>query len=186
MIPCNQQTPNGNSICYCSIIWCHMNQEVQILEELRELHLRMCRRFNDGVRAHGISIARLNLLALIDRWGSIRSTDIADALGQTPRTVTEAVDALERDGRVIRELDPKDRRAKRISLTEAGRAVLQEVSPYRETFAVEFFAGLDSRDVSKLLRILQRLNEQTSTLGVVGRPDQIDACGTDTGQKQSN
>jgi len=91
-----------------------MSVQHELMEQMRDLHLRMHRLFNDRMRAQGASLAQLKLLLLIERCGEMRSTDIAEALGQAPRTVTEAVDAAERDGLVVRNPDPSDRRAKRI------------------------------------------------------------------------
>lgn len=142
-----------------------MSTQNDILEQMRDLHMRMHRLFNDRMRAQGASLAQLKLLMLIKRCGQMRSTDIADALGQAPRTVTEAVDAAERDGLVVRTPDPNDRRAKRINLTEAGHAVIREVEPYRDVFAAEFFECLPQQDLETFLSILVRLNGRIVEMG---------------------
>jgi DNA-binding MarR family transcriptional regulator len=142
-----------------------MSIEQELLEQMRDLHMRMHRLFNDRVRAQGASLAQLKLLMLVDRAGSIRSTDIADNLGQAPRTVTEAVDALERDGLVVRSPDPNDRRAKRISLTPAGETVVRDAAPHRDAFAAEFFEALSQADRDEFLRILRKLNDRIMDMG---------------------
>ena len=143
----------------------------QLLEQMRELHLRMHRLFNDRMRAQGASLAQLKLLSLIERSGPIRSTDIADALGQAPRTVTEAVDGLERDGLVVRTPDPLDRRAKRISLTEEGHAVIRAVAPHKEAFSAQLFEVLGEDDQNRFLSILETLNERLVEMGAGSTPD---------------
>lgn len=143
----------------------------QLLEQMRELHLRMHRLFNDRMRAQGASLAQLKLLSLIQRSGPIRSTDIADALGQAPRTVTEAVDGLERDGLVVRTPDPLDRRAKRISLTGEGQAVIREVAPHKEAFSTQLFEVLGEEDQTRFLSILKTLNERLVQMGAQSTPD---------------
>lgn len=156
---------SSNTILYGTTIFPIMSWELDLLEQMRDLNLRMHRLFNDHVRAQGASLAQLKLLLLIDRGGSIRATDITESLGQAPRTVTEAIDTLEREGLVVREPDPKDRRAKRISLTEAGRAKLEAAAPYRDQFAREFFVDLSERERTELLRVLQRLNRRLIAMG---------------------
>jgi DNA-binding MarR family transcriptional regulator len=155
----------GNTILYGPTLFLVMSIEHEILEEMRDLHQRMHRLFNDRVRERGTSLAQLKLLMLLDRAGPIRSTDIADTLNQAPRTVTEAVDALERDGLAMRTPDPNDRRAKRISLTPAGAVVVQEVAPYRDAFAAEFFETLPAADMAEFLRILKTLNDRIIEMG---------------------
>jgi len=142
-----------------------MSVQHELMEQMRDLHLRMHRLFNDRMRAQGASLAQLKLLLLIERCGEMRSTDIAEALGQAPRTVTEAVDAAERDGLVVRNPDPSDRRAKRINLTEEGRAVIRDVAHHREAFTAQFFGVLDSEDQEKFLTILQTLNDRLVEMG---------------------
>ncbi len=142
-----------------------MSVQHELMEQMRDLHLRMHRLFNDRMRAQGASLAQLKLLLLIERCGEMRSTDIAEALGQAPRTVTEAVDAAERGGLVVRNPDPSDRRAKRINLTEEGRAVIRDVAPHREAFTAQFFGVLDSEDQEKFLTILQVLNDRLVEMG---------------------
>ncbi|TCM15728.1 DNA-binding MarR family transcriptional regulator [Novosphingobium sp. PhB165] len=136
-----------------------------MMEQLRDLHLRMYRLFNERMRAQGASLAQIKLLLLIERGGSVRSTDICDALGQAPRTVTEAVDGLEREGLAVRNPDPDDRRAKRISLTEAGRALIREVEPHKDAFTAQFFEVLTDADQASFLRILETLNDRLVDMG---------------------
>lgn len=155
----------GNTILYGTTTFQRMNIEQELLEQMRDLHMRMHRLFNDRVRERGASLAQLKLLMLVDRAGSIRSTDIADSLGQAPRTVTEAIDAAQRDGLVVRQPDPNDRRAKRISLTPAGQQVVQDAAPQRDAFAAEFFEALSGADREEFLRLLKKLNDRIVEMG---------------------
>ena len=155
----------GNGISYGPTIFLAVSIRFQTMEQMRDLHMRMHRLFNDRMRAQGASLAQLKVLHYIERFGSVRSTDICDALGQAPRTVTEAVDGLERDGLAVRMPDPNDRRAKRISLTEAGRAVIREVEPHKEAFIAQFFSVLNDEDQEHLLRTLEVLNERLVEMG---------------------
>jgi DNA-binding MarR family transcriptional regulator len=61
-------------------------------------------------------------MAHIDIDGGTRLSTIAERANITPQAVGELVDDLERLGYVVRRPDPDDRRAKRIVLTDRGRA----------------------------------------------------------------
>ena len=78
----------------------------------------------DGVAAAGFPNrpAHSSVMAHIDLEGGTRLTTIAARANITPQAVGELVDDLQRLGYVVREADPADRRAKRIVLTERGRA----------------------------------------------------------------
>jgi DNA-binding MarR family transcriptional regulator len=135
------------------------------MEGMRDLHLRMHRLMNDRMKAQGASLAQLKLLSFIERSVSVRSIDISDVFGHTPRTVTEAVDALERDGLVVRTPDPTDRRAKRISITDAGRVVVREVDPLKQAFTMQIFDALSDVDRQEMLRLLEALNMRLTEMG---------------------
>lgn len=140
----------------------------ELADSLRDFYLRMHRLMNDRMKAQGASFAQLKLLIFIERSGHVRSIDISDALGHTPRTVTEAVDGLERDGLVCRTPDPHDRRAKRISVTEAGRAVVRDVDPFKQEFVKSIFDAVSGEDQQHMLRLLELLNVRLTALGAPG------------------
>src|ERR1700754_202509 len=103
-------------------------------EALRDFYLRSQRVLDKVSTSHGASIARLRLMTQIASEGSARFVDLVEAFGYAPRTITDAVDALEADALIERRPDPVDRRAKRISLTAAGEAVLKAAGPAQQQF----------------------------------------------------
>ncbi|MGE5136400.1 MAG: MarR family winged helix-turn-helix transcriptional regulator [Gemmatimonadota bacterium] len=88
-----------------------------------------------------------------------RMTELADHLGIAPRSVTTVIDALERAGLVRREVDPRNRRAIRLHLTEHGRAVRDEMRQARRRAAEDLFAPLPVSDRQALGEILSRLDQ---------------------------
>src|SRR5919204_2678260 len=75
----------------------------------------------------GIRPAHLPVFANMARGGK-RLTDLAEAASMSLSAMQELVDELHRRGFVERRLDPRDRRAKLIVLTEEGRAALAPAS----------------------------------------------------------
>ncbi|MFE2564825.1 MarR family winged helix-turn-helix transcriptional regulator [Streptomyces mirabilis] len=93
---------------------------------------------DDGMTADGFSLARTKVLQVLDRRGTVRQSVLAQELGQAPRSVTQSVEALEREGLVEWTADPHDGRSKLVRLapegakalaagTAAGEQVLREV-----------------------------------------------------------
>jgi DNA-binding MarR family transcriptional regulator len=136
-----------------------------LMEGMRDLHLRMHRLLNDRMRNQGASLSQLKLLLFIERSVSIRAIDISEAFGYAPRTVTEAIDALERDGLILRTPDPNDRRAKRITITDEGRAVIRDVDPCRHAFTAQVFEVLTQADQDEMQRLLNILNRRLIEMG---------------------
>lgn len=95
----------------------------------------------------------LRVLARAD--GPQRLCDVASALDVVPRSVTSKVDHADAAGFVRRLPDPSDRRSTRVELTDAGRALLEQIGQHRGERADDLLRGLSSTDRSELLRLLR-------------------------------
>lgn len=82
----------------------------------------------------------------------------------TPRTVTELVDGLERDGLVQRRDDPSDRRAKLVFLTNTGRRVNGLAMAARRDTIAEIFAGLSASQRDVLGQVLTSINDRVTAI----------------------
>ncbi|AUW59602.1 MarR family transcriptional regulator [Sphingobium sp. SCG-1] len=132
----------------------------QLMDSMRELTLRMHRLFNIELKAQGTSLAQLKLLLFIEHMAQARAIDISEAFGFAPRTVTEAIDGLERDGLVRRDPVPNDRRAKYIRVTDAGSKVISDAAPARQAIASRIFQALTPTEEQELLRLVKVLNDR--------------------------
>lgn len=136
-----------------------------IAAALRDFYLRSHRVLDRIMTERGASYARAKLLMFIVPQGFCRSTDIAAHFGYAPRTVTEAIDGLERDGLVRREPDPDDRRAKRISLTDLGRTIADAAEQSRRDYVETVFSALDEAERVEIVRLVAKLNHRLAELG---------------------
>jgi len=71
-----------------------------------------------------------------------------------PRSVTTVIDALEEAGLVHREIDPHNRRAIRLHLTERGGAYRDDMREARRRAAEDLFAPLTAEDRKALAQLL--------------------------------
>jgi DNA-binding MarR family transcriptional regulator len=81
-------------------------------------------------------------------------TEVADRLGIVPRSVTTVIDALEQAGLVRREIDPRNRRAILLHLTERGLAFRDDMRQARRRAAEDLFAPLTAEDRKTLAELL--------------------------------
>lgn len=133
-------------------------------DALRDFYISTHRALDRLMKSQGASLARTKLLGYISRQDSVRSADIAEAFGQAPRTITEALDGLERDGLIRRDPDPQDRRAKRISITPAGIAAIEASEPSRRAFIDEVFGVLDEDERDVFARLMRKLNARLARM----------------------
>lgn len=141
-----------------------MKKTLEVSEKLFELYHRVHRLVNESMTEEGVSLARSKFLFFLSKLGPCRSTDIACALNFAPRTVTEAIDGLERDRLVMRKPDPEDRRAKIVSITDTGRAVLEAAEHPRKQLLEEIFSALDDNQLDQLYDIVGKLVEKTDEI----------------------
>lgn len=88
-----------------------------------------------------------------------RRVDLAERMGMTASGVTRALVPLEKVGLVDRVRDPRDARASRASLTEAGRDKLGDATESAaERAGGLLMARLDEPEIAELGRILAKLN----------------------------
>lgn len=124
---------------------------------LANLSLSTQRALTRILAQHGSTAAQARILSVIRHRHAIRSTDLASTLGLAPRSITEAIDGLERLGLVERIPDKKDRRAKILSLTARGATAADAVDTARRTFEHALFDCLGDRERGQLATILSKL-----------------------------
>jgi DNA-binding MarR family transcriptional regulator len=112
---------------------------------------------HDTVTPFGITPGQARALGVLRRHGEMRLSDLAEHLRIVPRSATEVIDALEERGLAQRSPDPADRRATRVSLTEAGDRLGDSVRSARSAQAEAFFGRLSATDRDDLARILRDL-----------------------------
>lgn len=78
-----------------------------------------------------ITLAQFRVLALLCSDGPYRVADLAEALGVSPPNATRICDRLAQKGLMRRSRSTKDRRSVRVSVTQDGRAVVEQISAVR-------------------------------------------------------
>src|SRR5262252_8633028 len=112
----------------------------ELVEALLTLTQAIRRRHNARLASFDSSVPRARLLRAMLELGTPRMSDLAAHLGLTARTITTAVDALEREGILARRPAPRDRRATLVELTPAGRAHIQEWQAFQCQLSEEVVA----------------------------------------------
>jgi DNA-binding MarR family transcriptional regulator len=112
--------------------------------------------------------AEVELLRLVEARPGIGISDAAKELYLAGNSVSTLVNQLARDGFLIRETDPADRRAARLLLTESARARLTDWHERRAALVRGQVARLDEADRDALLaaipalrRLAVQLHEET-------------------------
>ncbi|HZU11594.1 MAG TPA: MarR family transcriptional regulator [Chloroflexota bacterium] len=107
------------------------SDSVRIADLLHSAAIHLLRRVSRHDAASGLSAARLSALSVIVYADRVTMSELAQAEGVRLPTISRLVDGLERDGLVLRQTDPSDRRVVHLTATESGRHLLEEARQRR-------------------------------------------------------
>lgn len=89
----------------------------------------LARHFDDVLRPVGLTNGQFSLLMSLNRLRPPSIGSVASLLAMDRTTLTAALKPLERRGLVNVAVDEKDKRGRRLALTDKGRAALAEAFP---------------------------------------------------------
>ncbi|USX52995.1 MarR family winged helix-turn-helix transcriptional regulator [Lentzea sp. HUAS12] len=138
---------------------------ISTAENLREVFIMLTRGSVEAMRPVDMTPSRFRVLATLHGAGPLRMNDLSAMLSIVPRSVTDTVVPLERQGLVQRERDPRDGRAQVVSLTPAGRATYDAVSAKFFAAASEVLSVLDDDEKRQLEGLLKAVRDRQPTNG---------------------
>jgi DNA-binding MarR family transcriptional regulator len=119
----------------------------------------------------GISLPRFDYLAQLHRRPEgLKMGDLSRCLMVTGGNITGLTDELTREGLVLREPAPGDRRAWIVRLTDAGRSSFEAMASAHECWILELFAGLDAGALQQVYRQLGTLRVHLMNLPAAELP----------------
>ncbi len=102
-----------------------------------------------------LSPSGFQALAILEGAGErLASTVIANRLLISTASMTSLLDTLERRGLVVRDPHPQDRRKILVRLTEAGKALVDEMLPIVHGAATDVFSTLAEAEREILVELL--------------------------------
>ena len=96
---------------------------------LRAASRLVTRRYDAELRETGLRITQVAILAQVKRGDGVTISELAAELSSERSVIARDVAVLERDGLLSVTIDSKDRRARNVALTKAGRARLRSAGP---------------------------------------------------------
>jgi len=114
----------------------------------------------------GVSASQARVLAVLHHAGApMKPSAVALVLFQETQSITGIVNRIESNGWVVRTPDPDDRRAIGLALTDAGRAVAQQVIGISEKLYSELFdAALSDADRRAVVNALRKVRSRAFQL----------------------
>jgi len=112
------------------------------------------------------TLPRFDLMAQLERCpNGLRMSELSKRLMVSGGNVTGITDQLEREGLVVRTLEPTDRRAVSVKLTEKGVERFREMAARHERWIVDLFGGLTAEEKQAMFVLLRKLKTHLESLG---------------------
>lgn len=123
-------------------------------------HALGMRRIAEGLAQHGLSVGEFDVLATLRRSGKpyqLSPTELAAHSMLSTSAMTNRLDRLQKLELVERRSDPADRRALRITLTTAGKKLIDRCVEAHLEQERRLFQGLSSKERNELDRLLRKM-----------------------------
>ena len=106
------------------------------------------------------TLPRFDLMAQLERNpDGLKMGELSKRMMVTGGNVTGITDQLVSEGLVVREDNPKDRRAYIVKLTKEGRRMFKQMAEAHEGWIIEMFDGLAEKDKQQLHALLAQLKQ---------------------------
>ena len=118
------------------------------------------------VKNHGFSMPQLFLLMRVYKHEHCNISDLSDDLEITSSAVSQLVDKLVQTGMLTRKEDSNDRRVKKVELSPAGSAFIEQGFKERYRWVDELADALsdeEERKIAEALQILDHVMIRTET-----------------------
>ena len=131
------------------------NEQLEfLLTELVRLQVRV---YNNRFRGTGLSQSQVGALIHLERTDQLSQSDLARRLGMKKAAAGTLVEGLEGKGLVERSRHRDDRRVLLVSITEAGRRIVEDVDHMAEQLGIDYRQGISREERAQFVATLQRL-----------------------------
>ena len=109
------------------------------------------------------TLPRFDLMAQLERAPQgLKMSELSQRMMVTGGNVTGITDGLEKEGLVVREVDPTDRRVFRVKLTIEGQKQFRRMATDHEQWIIALFEGMSMKQKNQLVELLGDLKRHLS------------------------
>ncbi len=105
----------------------------------------------------GLTIVKMRTLGVLSVSDGVQIGELAMHAVVEQSTLSRALDGMERDGLVVRRVNPDDNRAVRVYMTEKGRALFKRIWPFIREAGDELFRGISEEEKATFKTTLKKM-----------------------------
>jgi DNA-binding MarR family transcriptional regulator len=116
------------------------------------------RPFSESIgKAHRLSLNEWRVLLVLASHGGVAASEVAALTGLDKMSVSRAIAALVRQGRVVRKVDAADRRRMLLRLSAEGERLYERIGTPAKVRERDLFRGIHLPEQERLGQMLDRL-----------------------------
>jgi len=124
---------------------------------IRRAQQKAVAKFMEACAAHDLTPVQFAALAAVDDSPGLTASELADRIAFDRSTVGDVVDRLARKRLLRRRSDPRDRRIRRLYLTEEGRMLIERALPDVLAAQQAILEPLSPAEAALLVHLLRRM-----------------------------
>ena len=126
---------------------------------IRRLSQQSNQVFQDEMKRIGADVTSVQFASMqaIELHGEMEQSQIAQSIHYDKATIGGVIDRLEKRGWVERKANPKDRRAKLVTLTREGSNALEEITPVVKALQDQVVANLNDDERAMFIKLAQKV-----------------------------
>lgn len=133
------------------------NAAVKSMVVMRKAFRTIDAKVSESFREFGLTPTQFGVLdVLFAKGGAMKIGELIDSMLATSGNMTVVIKNMEKNGWVTRTTCPTDKRAYLVTLTEAGRDLIQKALPAHIVAVEETFSVLTEEEQEQLIELLKK------------------------------
>jgi DNA-binding MarR family transcriptional regulator len=118
------------------------------------------------LKTYDLTVEQLQVLKQINGQGGQPQNRLSLLTGKSPANITRILDRLEKKNRIVRRLNPDDRRSSLVFLTGEGKALHDEVINLFDGLRSELVSGIEFEKQQVAAEVLKEIRENIEKMSV--------------------
>ncbi len=125
---------------------------------------------NAALEPHGVTYRQVQVIGALIVFGDMSQTELAERVQVEPSSVVRLVDRMERDGWIVRQPSPTDRRVKMLKLTDQVEPIWEKVVEAGMATREKAIRGISQTRLNALKKTLSDIYDNLAENGSANLP----------------
>ncbi len=138
-----------------------VDTSLKVFIGLRRTNDMLDKLIHKDIKSYGLNVTEFAVLEVLYNSGEHTIQRIKERILIASSSTTYVVTNLEKKGYIQRRQDTKDKRVSYASLTDKGRAFMDEIFPNHANAIASVFSDLSEDELQSLQKVLKRISTQS-------------------------